>query len=52
MGSRFLKANAGSHLSLLAGLMGEERDKFLIEVVLIVSDFSDVFPYELPGLPP
>ena len=52
MGSRFLKGKAESHLSFLAKLMGDERDKFLTEVVLIVSDFLDVFPDELPGLPP
>ena len=52
MGSRFLKSKAGSHLSFLANLMGEKRDKFPTEVVLIVLDFPDVFPDELPGLPP
>ena len=39
-------------MSFLASLMGETRDKFPTTVVLIVSDFPDVFPYELPGLPP
>ena len=52
MGSRFLKAKARSHLSFLASLIGEERDKFPMEVVLIVSDILDVFPNELPGLTP
>ena len=52
MGSRFLKGKAESHLSFLARLMGDEKDKFLTEVVLILSDFLDVFPDELPGLPP
>ena len=51
-GSKFLKAKAGSHLSFLASLMGEERDKFPTKVVSIVSDFLNVFPDELPGLPP
>ena len=51
MGSRFLKAKEESHLSFLASLMGEERDKFPTEVVLIVSNFPDIFPDELPGLP-
>ena len=52
MCSRFLKAKAGSHLSFLASLIGEERDKFPTDVVLIVSYFPDVFPDELPWLPP
>ena len=34
MGSRFLKAKVGSHLSFLASLMGEERDKFPTDVVM------------------
>ena len=51
MGSRFLKAKVGSHLSFLASLMGDERDKFPTEVVLIVSDFPNVFPDELLGYP-
>ena len=52
MGSKFLKAKAGSHLSFLASLMGEERDKFPTKAVSIVSDFSDVFLDEIPRLPP
>ena len=52
MGSRFLKAKARSHLIFLASLIGEERDKFPPNMVLIVSDFPDVFPDELPRLPP
>ena len=52
MGSRFSKAKVGSHLSFLASLIGDERDKFPTEVVLIVLDFPNVFPDELPGLPP
>ena len=52
MGSNFLKAKAGSHLSFLASLMGVERDKFPTNVVSIVSDFFNVFLDELPGLPP
>ena len=52
MGSKFLKAKAGSHLSFLASLMGEERDKFPTKVVSIVSNFLNVFLDELPRLPP
>ena len=49
--SKFLKAKAGSHLSFLASLIGEEKDKYPKRAVLVVSDFSDVFPDELLGLP-
>ena len=52
MSSKFLKAKAGSHLSFLACLIGEEKDKYPKRAVLVVSDFPDVFPDELPGLPP
>ena len=52
MGSKFLKAKAGSHLSFLASLIGEEKDKDPKRAVLVVSDFPDVFPDELPRLPP
>ena len=52
MSSKFLKAKAGSHLSFLASLIGEEKDKDHKREVLVVSDFSDVFADELPGLPP
>ena len=52
MNSKFLKAKAGSHLSFLASLIGEEEDKDPKRAVLVVSDFPDVFPNELPGLPP
>ena len=52
MSSKFLKAKAGSHLSFLASLIGEEKDKYPKRAVLVVSDFPDVFPDELPGLPP
>ena len=52
MSSKFLKAKAGSHLSFLASLIGEEKDKDPKRAVLVVSDFPDVFPDELPGLPP
>ena len=52
MSSKFLKAKAGSHLSFLASLIGEEKDKDPKRAVLVVSDFSDVCPDELPGLPP
>ena len=41
--SKLLKAKTGSHLSFLAILMGEERDKYLMKVMLIASDFPDVF---------
>ena len=50
--SKFLKAKAGSHLSFLASLIGEEKDKYPKRAMLVVSDFPDVFPDELPGLPP
>ena len=52
MSSKFLKAKAGSHLSFLASLIGEEKDKDPKRAVLVVSDFLDVFPDELPRLPP
>ena len=52
MSSKFLKAKAGSHLSFLASLIREEKDKDPKRVLLVVSDFPDVFPDELPGLPP
>ena len=32
--------------------MGEERDKYPMKALLVVSDFPDVFPNELLGLPP
>ena len=43
---------AGSHLSFLASLIGEEKDKDLKRAVLVISDFLDVFPDEIPRLPP
>ena len=52
MSSKFLKTKARSHLSFLASLIGEERDKYPTREVLVVSNFPDVFPDELPGLPP
>ena len=52
MSSKFLKAKAGSHLSFLASLIREEKDKYPKRAVLVVSDFPYVFPGELPGLPP
>ena len=52
MSSKFLKSKAGSHLSFLASLMGEEKDKDPKRAVLVVSDFLDVFPNALSGLPP
>ena len=52
MSSKFLKAKAGSHLSFLASLMGDEKDKYPKRAVLVVSDFSNVIPDELPRLPP
>ena len=52
MSSKFLKAKAGSHLSFLASLIREEKDKYPKRAVLEVSDFPYVFPDELPGLPP
>ena len=52
MSSKFLKAKARSHLSFLASLIGEEKDKDPKRAVLVVLDFPDVFPDELPGLPP
>ena len=52
MSNKFLKAKAGSHLSFLASLIGGEKDKDPKRAVLVVSYFPDVFPDELPGLPP
>lgn len=51
-GSRFLKAKAGSQLSFLASLMGEDQERSQSGVVLIVSEFLDVFSDDLLGLPP
>ena len=45
-------SKAGSHLSFLASLIGEEKDKDPKRVVLVISDFSNVFPDELRRLPP
>ena len=45
-------SKAGSHLSFLASLIGEEKDKEPKREVLVISDFPDVFPDELPRLPP
>ena len=45
-------SKAGSHLSFLANLIGEEKDKDPKRAVLVISDFQDVFPNELPRLPP
>ena len=45
-------SKAGSHLSFLASLIGEEKDKDPMKAVLVISDFQDVFPYELPRLLP
>ena len=39
-------------MSFLASLIGEEKDKYPKRLVLVVSDFPDVFLDELPGLPP
>ena len=39
-------------MSFLASLIGEEKDKDPKRAVLVVLDFLDVFPDELPGLPP
>ena len=50
--SKFLKAKAGSHLSFLVSLMGEEKDKYPTKAMLVVLNFLDVFPDELLGLPP
>ena len=45
-------SKAGSHLSFLASLIGEEKDKDPKRAVLVISDFPNVFPYELQRLPP
>ena len=52
MSSKFLEAKAGSHLSFLASLIGEEKDKDPKRAVLVISYFPNVFPYELRRLPP
>ena len=39
-------------MSFLASLIGEEKDKDPKRAVLVISDFQDVFPDELPRLPP
>ena len=45
-------SKAGSHLSFLASLIGEEKDKDPKRAVLVISDFPNVFPDELLRLPP
>ena len=45
-------SKAGSHLSFLASLIGEEKDKDPKRAVIVISDFPNVFPYELRRLPP
>ena len=45
-------SKAGSHLSFLASLIGEEKDKDPKRAVLVISDFLNVFPDELRRLPP
>ena len=45
-------SKAGSHLSFLPSLIGEEKDKDPKRAVLVISDFSNVFPDELRRLPP
>ena len=45
-------SKAGSHLSFLTSLIGEEKDKDPKRAVLVISDFPNVFPYELRRLPP
>ena len=45
-------SKAGSHLSFLASLIREEKDKDPKRAVLVISDFPNVFPYELRRLPP
>ncbi|KAK1425082.1 hypothetical protein QVD17_20426 [Tagetes erecta] len=39
-------------MAYLAYVMSSEKDERRIEEVPVVSDFADVFPDELPGLPP
>lgn len=39
-------------MEFLANLIGEELGKITADVILVMCDFSDVFPEELPGLPP
>ena len=51
MGSRFLKAKARSHLSFLASLMGDERDKFPTKVVLIDQIFQMSSQMNYQGYP-
>ena len=45
-------SKAGSHLSFLASLIGEEKDKDPKRAVLVISNFQNVFPDELRRLPP
>ena len=40
-------SKAGSHWSFLASLIGEEKDEDPKRAVLVISDFSNVFPDEL-----
>ena len=43
---------AGSHLSFLASLIGEEKDKDPERAVLVILNFQNVFLDELRRLPP
>ena len=38
--------------AFLALVLDSKRDQIELENILVVKDFSDVFPKELPGIPP
>ena len=49
-GKKWLRKNGGHHF--LFTMPGESKRKVTMDCVPQVCDFADVFPDELPGLPP
>lgn len=47
-----LKARNHDYTSLFSNLRIEESDSSQIEFIRVVSEYKDVFPEDLPGLPP
>ena len=41
-----------NHLCFLGHIAAEEEGESLVEVIPVVDDFLEIFPEELPGLPP
>ena len=49
-GKKWLRKNGGQHF--LFTMPGESKRKVTMDCIPQVCDFADVFPDELPGLPP